>query len=144
MQLLQERVYLLLKHAGSHYLGCFLSPWYSVFKTSYQPVFWLFVCVSFALTSGGDAAGACVSVQKDWSRLLGWPPVPPRPWPADVGIIICILINVYMVLATGQSVFTVGKPSSITTNMTSEICIYFPFKEQGMLTYPGLTHGGFW
>lgn len=80
------------------------------------------------------------------TTAIGLPPTPLSQWPAEVDIIVCILINMYMLFARGQSVFTVGKPSSINTNSNGayEICIYFAFKEQGMLMYCGLKRGEFW
>jgi len=80
------------------------------------------------------------------TTAAGSPPIRLSQWPAEVDIIICVLINMYMLFASGQAVFAVGKPSPINTNSNAayEICIYFPFKEQGMLMYPGLKHGEFW
>lgn len=80
------------------------------------------------------------------TTAIGSPPIGLCQWPAEVDIIICILINMYELFARGQSVFTVGMPSSINTNSNRayEICICFPFKEQGMLMYCGLKHGEFW
>lgn len=49
------------------------------------------------------------------TTAIGSPPKHLSQWPADVDIIICILITMYMLRARKQSAFTVGKSSSINT-----------------------------